>query len=86
MVEVADWIADRYHALQQWSRERFADDPRKAEIAKYSTLAVCVAGVALVVIALLWLTLTVLGAILQGVFHALTTGGTWALERGPNGS
>ncbi|SDK32722.1 hypothetical protein [Nonomuraea jiangxiensis] len=81
MVEVVNWVADRYQSLQGWARERFADDPREAEIAKYSVLGVCVAAVALLVIAILWLAVAVLGALVEGVSNGLITGGTWALER-----
>ncbi|MER7369047.1 hypothetical protein [Nonomuraea wenchangensis] len=81
MVKVADWIADRYQRLQEWAQERFADDPREAEIAKYSVLAVCVAGVGLLVLVLFWLAVTVLTAIIQGVANGVVTGGTWALEQ-----
>ncbi|MEV0151672.1 MULTISPECIES: hypothetical protein [unclassified Nonomuraea] len=81
MVEVANWIADRYQRLQEWARERFADDPREAEIAKYSILVVCVAAVLLLAAVLMWLAVTVLGALIQGVANGLITGGTWTLER-----
>ncbi|WP_052424131.1 hypothetical protein [Nonomuraea candida] len=81
MVEVADWIADRYQELQTWAHDRFGDDSREAEVAKYAVLAVCAAAVALVVLVLLWLATTVLIALIQGVANGLIAGGTWTLER-----
>jgi hypothetical protein len=81
MVEVANWITDRYQRLKEWARERFADDPREAEIAKYAVLAVCVAVVVLLVAVLMWLAVAVLGALIQGVANGLVTGGAWTLER-----
>jgi hypothetical protein len=81
MVDVADWIAERYQRVQEWAHERFADDPREAEIAKYSVLAVCVAAVAFIVITLLWLAVAILSALIGGVANGLVTGGAWTLER-----
>ncbi|MFB4273459.1 hypothetical protein [Nonomuraea sp. GTA35] len=53
---------------------------REAAIAKYSVLAVCVAAVALLVISFLWLAVTVLNVLVQGVATGLIVGGTWTLE------
>ncbi|MEU5869868.1 hypothetical protein ABZ815_52520 [Nonomuraea sp. NPDC047529] len=81
MVDVANWIADRYQRLQEWAQERFTEDPREAEIAKYAVLAVCTAGVALLVLTFFWLAVTVLMAIIQALTNGVITGGAWALER-----
>ncbi|WP_181448689.1 hypothetical protein [Nonomuraea aridisoli] len=81
LVDVADWIVDRYRSLQEWAKDRFAEDPREAEIAKFSVIAVCAAAVALITVTLLWLVIAVLGAIVQGMAGGLVTGLTWALER-----
>ncbi|MFI9846003.1 hypothetical protein ACIHFD_53885 [Nonomuraea sp. NPDC051941] len=81
LAKVADGIADRYQSLQRWASERFADNPREAEIAKYAVIVVCVSVVALVSVTLLWLAVMVLGGLVNGVAHGLATGLTWALER-----
>jgi len=66
LVKVADQIADQYEELQRWAEARF-DDPSRADTVKNVIIGLCGAALIIVMVALIWLIVTVFGVMLSAV-------------------
>ncbi|MFI6889952.1 hypothetical protein [Streptosporangium canum] len=81
LVKVTEWIAGQREELKRWADGYFGTETDKAEIATNVITGLFVVVLLVPGVALAWLALSLLIAVIQQVGQGLATGVSWALER-----